>query len=102
MRLRSWIVWTRDNWIGFSHGFVSKDRTTYHLLRDHDNGLDGEAPVAVIEKVFETGAEEIDDEDVVKAFLAKIVDIRNSSCSVGSANQSTTAKMTTEHTKTHG
>jgi hypothetical protein len=30
----------------------------------------------VVEKVFERRAEEVDDEDVVKAFLTEVIDIR--------------------------
>jgi hypothetical protein len=50
---------------------------THHLLGDHDDGLDGESAVAVVEEILETGAEQIDDQDVVQAFLAEVVDIRN-------------------------
>lgn len=46
-----------------------------HLLGDHDDGLDGESAAAVVEEVLERGAEEVDDEDVVKTLLAKVVDI---------------------------
>jgi hypothetical protein len=35
----------------------------------------------VVEQIFERGAKEIDDEDVVKAFLAEVVDIGNTRCS---------------------
>jgi hypothetical protein len=52
-----------------------------HLLRYHDDRLDGESPAAVIEQVFERGTEEVDDQDVVQALLAKVVDIRNTGCS---------------------
>jgi hypothetical protein len=53
---------------------------TYHLLCNHYNGLDGEFPVAVIEQVLQAGPEQVNDQDVVKAFLAKVVDIGNTSC----------------------
>jgi hypothetical protein len=33
----------------------------------------------VVEKVFERRAEEVDDEDVVKAFLTEVIDIRYAS-----------------------
>jgi hypothetical protein len=36
--------------------------------------------VAEVEEIFETGTEQVDDEDVVKAFLAKVIDIRNTGC----------------------
>jgi hypothetical protein len=53
---------------------------TYHLLGYHDNGLDGKLPVAVVEKVLQAGAEEVDDQDVVQALLAKVIDIRDPGC----------------------
>lgn len=54
--------------------------STYHLLCDHDNGLEAEPPIAMIEEVFQRRAEEIDDQDVVQPFLAEVVDIGNASC----------------------
>lgn len=48
-----------------------------HLLRDHHNGLDGESSAAVVEQVFERWAEKVDDQNVVEALLAEVVDIRN-------------------------
>ena len=53
---------------------------THHLLGDHDNGLDGELPVAVVEQVLQAGSEQVDDQDVVQAFLAEVVDIRDPGC----------------------
>jgi hypothetical protein len=54
--------------------------STYHLLRYHDNGLDGELAVAVVEQVLQAGPEQVDDQDVVEAFLAKVIDIRDPGC----------------------
>lgn len=51
-----------------------------HLFCDHDHGLNGEASAAVVEQVFQTGAEQIDHQYVVKAFLTEVVYIGNSSC----------------------
>jgi len=51
----------------------------YHLLRNHYYSLDGESPTAVVEKIFEGGAEEIDNEYVVETFLAKVIDVGNAS-----------------------
>jgi hypothetical protein len=53
---------------------------TYHLLGYHDNRLDGEFPVAVVEEVLQARAEEVDDQNVVQAFLAEIIDIRDPGC----------------------
>jgi hypothetical protein len=55
------------------------DLISHHLLGYHDHSLDRESAVAVIEEIFEGRAEEIDDKDVVQAFLAKVIDIRNTS-----------------------
>lgn len=50
---------------------------TYHLLCYHDDRLDGELAVAVVEQVFQAGTEEINHEYVVKTLLAEVVYIRN-------------------------
>ena len=50
---------------------------TYHLLSYHDDSLDGELSVAVVEQVLQAGAEEVNDQNVVKALLAKVIDIRD-------------------------
>lgn len=50
-----------------------------HLLGDHGDRLDGEATIAVVEEVLQTGAEQVNDQDVVQAFLAKVVDIWDAS-----------------------
>ena len=52
----------------------------YHLLCNHYHRFGGEPSIAMVEKIFERGSKEIDDEDVMKAFLSKIIDIRNASC----------------------
>jgi hypothetical protein len=49
------------------------------LLRHHYHGLGCESSVAMVEEIFERGAKKIDDKNVVEAFLAKIVDIRDAS-----------------------
>lgn len=49
------------------------------MLRDHDDSFHGELAVAVIEEVFQAGAEQIDDQDVVQTFLSKVVDVGDSS-----------------------
>lgn len=51
--------------------------STYHLLGNHDNCLDGKLPVAVIEKILQAGAEKVNNEDVVETFLTKVIDIRD-------------------------
>lgn len=50
-----------------------------HLLSHHHHSLGGESSVAVIEQILQTGTEEVDDENVVQALLAKVVDIGDTS-----------------------
>lgn len=52
----------------------------YHLLGDHDNGLDAEAPVAVVKEVLQRWSEQVDNQNVVKTLLAEVVDIWDASC----------------------
>ena len=52
---------------------------TYHLLGHHADRLEAEPPVAVVKEVFQRRAEQVDDQDVVQAFLAKVIDIGNTS-----------------------
>jgi hypothetical protein len=53
---------------------------TYHLLCNHYHGLDGKFTVAVIEQVLQAGPEQVNDQDVMKAFLTKVVDIGDTGC----------------------
>ncbi len=53
-----------------------------HLFCNHYDCLGGKPSVAVIKKIFKGRAEEVDDENVVQAFLAKIIYIRDTSYSV--------------------
>lgn len=64
-------------------------RGTHHLLSDHDNSLDREASVAMIEEVFQAGTEQVDNQDVVKTLLPEVVDIGDASC-----NQSEPGNLT--------
>lgn len=54
--------------------------TGQHLLGNHDNGLDGESAVAVVEEILQGRTKEVNDKNVVEAFLAKVIDIGNTSC----------------------
>lgn len=56
-------------------------RRTYHLLGSHDDGLDGKFAPAHVKEVFQRWAEEVDDEDVVKPLLPKVVDLRDARAS---------------------
>lgn len=61
-------------------GFVVKGKHTYHLFRDHDNGLDRKPTITIIEQILETGTQQVNDQDVVQPFLAKVVDVRDAGC----------------------
>ena len=52
----------------------------YHLLCDHDYRLRREPSIAVVEKVFERGPKKVNDEDIMKALLPKVIDIRYTGC----------------------
>jgi hypothetical protein len=86
MRFFSWIVWTRDSWEGSKPAETLRMKNVqYHLFCHHHNRLDGEAAVTQVEQVLKTGPEEVDNQDVVKALLAKVIDIRNTRCGKESA-----------------
>lgn len=53
---------------------------TDHLLRNHDHGLYRKSSVAVVEQVLQARAKEVNDENVMEAFLAKVVNIGNTGC----------------------
>ena len=50
---------------------------TYELVSKHENGLEGEVPVAHAKKVFERGTEKVDDHDIVVALFSGPVDPRD-------------------------
>ena len=50
---------------------------------EHANRFDSVLAIAHVEEVFQVGPEEVDDEDVVKTFLAEIVNLGNTSCEEG-------------------
>lgn len=52
-------------------------RPTDHLLRGHARGLDAELATAHVKQVLQTGAEQVDNENVVQALLAKVVGLRD-------------------------
>src|SRR5438876_12452978 len=69
--------------------------SSYHLLRDHDHCLDREFAVAVVKQIFQAWSEEINDQYIVKSFLAEVVDIWYS----GYAHQ---CLVTRQDCQTHG
>jgi len=52
-------------------------KLTHHLFGYHYNSLKGEPPVAMIEEIFKRRTKQINNQDVVQAFLAEVVDIWN-------------------------
>jgi len=57
---------------------VEELKTSQELIRNHQDGLQAEAPVAVIEKVFKAKAQEIQDQHVVFPLFPIPVDARDS------------------------
>ena len=55
---------------------------THHLPRGHAHRLDRELAAAHVEEVLEAGSEEIDDEDVVQAFLTELIYLQNTGCGI--------------------
>ena len=53
-----------------------------HLLGNHDNGLDGESAIAVVEEILQGRTKQVNDKNVVEAFLAKVIDIGDASCTL--------------------
>lgn len=45
------------------------------MICEHEDGLEGELPLAVVEEVLKAGPEEVNDHDVVVAFDSEPVDI---------------------------
>ena len=76
------MVWTLDNCdlLAFVQGQLTP--VAYHLLGHHDNCLDGEASVAMIKEILKGWSEQVDNQDVVETFLAKVVDIWNARCEI--------------------
>jgi len=50
-----------------------------HLLRHHDNGLDGESATAVVEQILQRRAKKVDHQDVVQTLLTEVVDVGDAS-----------------------
>ena len=53
-------------------------RRAYHLISEHQNGLERKLSLAVVEKVLETGYQQVDDHDIVVSFDSEPVNIWNS------------------------
>jgi hypothetical protein len=51
---------------------------SYHLISKHEHSLEGELALAVVEQIFKTGSQEINDHDIVVTFNSEPMDIRNS------------------------
>ena len=59
-----------------AHGDISG----YHLLRNHCDCLDGESTVAMIKQIFQTRAQQIEDQNVVETFLTVVIHVRHTGC----------------------
>jgi hypothetical protein len=67
-----------------------------HLFGDHDHRFDGEAASAVVEEVFERRTQQVNDQNVVKTLLAKIIHIGNSGWSSGQHQRYGVARVQTQ------
>ena len=70
-----------------SHVFVCVTYATHHLPRCHAHRLDAELAPAHIEEVLQTGAQEVDDKDVVQALLSEVMDGRDTDCALVSLDE---------------
>ena len=52
--------------------------STHHLLGNYEYGLGCELLVTVVEQVLPTRIGQVDDQHAVQAFLAKVIDVRDS------------------------
>lgn len=50
---------------------------THHLFANHDYSFDCEGPFAVAEQILQARPKQVDNQDVVHAFLAEVIDIGN-------------------------
>lgn len=53
---------------------------THHLLSSHAHRLDGELATAHVEQILQVWSQEVDDENVVQAFLTEIMYLGNAGC----------------------
>lgn len=53
------------------------EKKANHLLCRHANCLDAELAATEIKKVLQVWTQKIDDEDIVKTLLSKMVNLRN-------------------------
>ena len=51
---------------------------TYHLICKHEDSLEGELPLAVVEEVFQTRSQQVNDHHIVVAFHAEPVHVWDS------------------------
>lgn len=59
---------------------TKKKTVPHHLPSRHTHRLDRELSATHIEQILQTRAEEIDDEDVVEAFLPEMIDLWDPRC----------------------
>jgi hypothetical protein len=76
------MVCTRESWIEtirLPPIAIMQGTGPHHLSCSHADGLYRELLPVHVKKIFETGSEEVDDQDIVQTFLEKVVDLRDSS-----------------------
>ena len=55
---------------------------SYHLPGSHADGLEVKFSTAHVEQIFETRPQQVDDENVVQTLLSKMVNLRDTGCSM--------------------
>ena len=84
------------------HRRQGRKKKTDHLFRSHANGFDAEFAVAEVEEVFQVRAQEVNNEDVVKTLLTKMVDLRNADCVASGENICINTALDWERARTAG
>lgn len=76
--------------------FVDRLDARNHLAGGKADCLERETATAHVEQIFQVGPKEVDNEHVVQAFGAKVIDLRNASCT-GKINKKSQSKNETTH-----
>ena len=72
-RQKNWLSRAESDKIGLRGG--GREKKTYHLIGEHEDGFEGELALAVVEKVLETRPEQVNHHHVVVTLHAKPVHV---------------------------
>lgn len=62
----------------------NKHLHTHHLFGCHYDSLDAELSPAHIKEVFQARPQQVDDQNIMQAFLSKIIDLGDTGCKLNS------------------